>query len=46
MFAPADPAGKKPNTCYVVLTVKNGQWVRKDTPATSFRCGKFFYYKP
>lgn len=46
MFAPADPAGKKPNTCYVVLTVSGGQWVRKDTPATSFRCGGYFYYKP
>jgi ABC-type branched-subunit amino acid transport system substrate-binding protein len=45
MFAPADPAGKKPNSCYVVLTVVNGQWQRKDTPATSFRCGKYFYYK-
>jgi ABC-type branched-subunit amino acid transport system substrate-binding protein len=46
MFAPADPAGKKPNSCYVVLTVVNGQWQRKDTPATSFRCGAYFYYKP
>jgi ABC-type branched-subunit amino acid transport system substrate-binding protein len=46
MFASADPAGKKPNTCYVVLTVKHGVWVRKDTPATSFRCGGYFYYKP
>jgi ABC-type branched-subunit amino acid transport system substrate-binding protein len=45
MFAPADPAGKKPNSCYIVLTVVNGQWQRKDTPATSFRCGSFFHYK-
>lgn len=46
MFATADPAGKKPNTCYIVLTVTGGKWVRKDTPATSFRCGGYFYYKP
>jgi len=46
MFAKADPAGKKPNTCYVILTISGGKWVRKDTPATSFRCGGFYYYKP
>ena len=45
MFAKADPAGKGPNSCYVVLNVVNGQWVRKDTPATGFRCGGFYHYK-
>lgn len=46
MFAPSDPSGKKPATCYVVLQVVKGQWVRKDTPATAFRCDKpYFYYK-
>jgi ABC-type branched-subunit amino acid transport system substrate-binding protein len=45
MFAKADPAGKKPNTCYVVLRVVHGAWVRTDTPATGFRCGGYFYYK-
>lgn len=46
MFAKADPAGKKPNTCYIVLRVVKGAWQRTDTPATSFRCGGYFYYKP
>ena len=45
MFAKADPAGKQPNTCYVVLKVSKGQWVRTDTPATSFRCGGFYHYR-
>ena len=45
MFAKADPAGKQPNTCYIVLRVVKGQWVRTDTPATSFRCGGFYHYK-
>jgi branched-chain amino acid transport system substrate-binding protein len=46
MFAPSDPAGKKPSTCYVVLQVTRAQWVRKDTPASSFRCdAPYFYYK-
>ena len=45
MFAKADPAGKQPNTCYVVLRVVKGQWVRTDTPATSFRCGGFYHYR-
>ena len=46
MFAKADPAGKKPNTCYVVLKVVHATWQRTDTPATGFRCGGYFYYKP
>jgi ABC-type branched-subunit amino acid transport system substrate-binding protein len=47
MFAPTDPASKKPATCYIVLQVVKGQWQRKDTPATSFRCDAgYFYYKP
>ncbi|MCU1601951.1 MAG: hypothetical protein JWO22_2660 [Frankiales bacterium] len=45
MFAKADPAGKGPNSCYVVLTIVNGVWQRKDTPATGFRCGAFYHYK-
>ncbi|MDX6267291.1 MAG: hypothetical protein QOD70_2031 [Frankiales bacterium] len=45
MFAASDPAGKKPSTCYVVLKVVQGAWQRTDTPATSFRCGGYYYYK-
>ena len=45
MFAKADPAGKGPNSCYIVLNIVNGTWQRKDTPATGFRCGGFFHYK-
>ena len=46
MFAPSDPASKKPATCYVVLRIDNGAYRRLDTPADRFRCdGRFFYVR-
>ncbi|MDT7570240.1 MAG: hypothetical protein QOE05_414 [Actinomycetota bacterium] len=45
MLAPADPAGKKPPTCWLGAQVKNGKWVRM-TPAKGFRCdGPYYYFK-
>ncbi len=47
MFAPSDPSGKKPATCYVVLRIVHGEFHRVDTPARAFRCdGGYFYAKP
>jgi ABC-type branched-subunit amino acid transport system substrate-binding protein len=45
MLAPADPAAKKPPTCWLGAQVKGGKWVRM-TPAKGFRCdGPYYYYK-
>jgi ABC-type branched-subunit amino acid transport system substrate-binding protein len=38
MVIPAGPASKRPGTCYLVVTVKGGRYVRTD-PASGFRCG-------
>lgn len=43
LLAPANPAGKKPATCWILTQVKNGKFVRVDTPATGYRCdGTYF----
>ena len=45
MLAPADPAGKKPPTCWLGAQVKGGKWVRM-TPGKGYRCdGPYYYYK-
>ena len=48
MFALSDPSSKKPATCYVVMKVVNQKFQRVDTPASTFRCDKgyYFYKKP
>ena len=43
MLAPANPAGKKPPTCWLLTVVKNGQFVRTD-PQKGFRCDGPYYY--
>jgi len=44
MFAPGNPAGKVPPTCYVMAQVHDGQFQRVDTPTGTFRCdGSYFY---
>ncbi|MEO6203836.1 MAG: ABC transporter substrate-binding protein, partial [Mycobacteriales bacterium] len=43
MLAPADPAGKKPPTCWLGAVVKSGKWTRV-TPANGFRCDGSYYY--
>jgi ABC-type branched-subunit amino acid transport system substrate-binding protein len=43
ILAEADPAGKHAARCWLFSQVKNGQWVRVDTPAKAFRCdGGYF----
>ena len=43
MLAPADPAGKKPPTCYVLAQITNGVYQRVDMPAGRvYRCGTDF----
>jgi ABC-type branched-subunit amino acid transport system substrate-binding protein len=37
-FAPADPAAKKGSGCYVIFTIKSGEYVRTDSPTKGFRC--------
>ncbi|MBK5307993.1 MAG: ABC transporter substrate-binding protein [Frankiaceae bacterium] len=45
MIAPANPAGKKPPTCWLGAQVKGGKWVRI-TPDKGFRCdGPYYYFK-
>jgi hypothetical protein len=45
LIATANPAEKKPPTCWLGAQVKNGKWVRV-TPAKGFRCdGPYYYYK-
>lgn len=43
LLAEANPAGKKPATCWVLTQVKDGKYIRVDSPATGFRCdGAYF----
>jgi ABC-type branched-subunit amino acid transport system substrate-binding protein len=43
LLAPANPAGKKPATCWILTVVKGGKFQRVDTPATGYRCdGTYF----
>ena len=43
-MAPAGPAAKRPATCYIILQVHNGKWVRYDSPSPGFRCNDGGYY--
>jgi ABC-type branched-subunit amino acid transport system substrate-binding protein len=43
LIAPGNPAGKKPPNCWLLLTVRNGQWQRV-SPAKGFRCDGPYYY--
>ncbi len=43
LLAEANPAGKKPATCWVLTQVKDGKYIRVDSPASGFRCdGAYF----
>ena len=44
LLAPANPAGKKPATCWILNVVKNGKFVRVDTPTDKFRCDGSYHY--
>ena len=43
LLAAADPADKKPATCWILNVVKNGKFVRVDSPASTFRCDGTYY---
>ena len=43
LLAPSNPAGKKPPSCWLLQTVKNGVWQRV-SPAKGFRCDGPYYY--
>ncbi|HMC53304.1 MAG TPA: ABC transporter substrate-binding protein, partial [Acidimicrobiales bacterium] len=44
LMAVADPAAKAPPTCYVIVRVQGGKFVRVDDPPGAFRCdGQYFF---
>ncbi len=45
MVSPTNPAQKKPSGCFVMATIKNGQYVRV-LPKTGFDCDTKFFYAP
>ncbi|HLI55130.1 MAG TPA: ABC transporter substrate-binding protein [Acidimicrobiales bacterium] len=44
LVAPGDPATKTPPTCFVLIDVKNGQFVRDPATPTGFKCSPAGYY--
>ncbi|MFN2539210.1 MAG: ABC transporter substrate-binding protein [Mycobacteriales bacterium] len=47
MFAPANPAEKKPALCWILDKVVNGKFVRQSpSPSTGFNCTGASYYPP
>ncbi len=46
LFAPANPAGKVPATCWILSVIKNHQFVRIDSPAAKYRCDGGYYNNP
>lgn len=43
VIAPANPADKKPPTCYVLNKIEGGKFVRLETPPNAYRCdGSYF----
>jgi ABC-type branched-subunit amino acid transport system substrate-binding protein len=44
MLAPAGPASKRPPSCFIVINVQNGKFVRADPP-TGFICNQGDYFR-
>jgi ABC-type branched-subunit amino acid transport system substrate-binding protein len=38
LLAPSDPGSKQPASCYIMIQVQGGKFVRYDSPPTGFRC--------
>jgi ABC-type branched-subunit amino acid transport system substrate-binding protein len=38
LIAPINPAGKVPTSCFMVVTIENGQWKRVEPAGSGFRC--------
>jgi ABC-type branched-subunit amino acid transport system substrate-binding protein len=45
ILAPANPAGKKPATCWILTQVKGGKYIRVDSPANGFRCDGTYFFR-
>jgi branched-chain amino acid transport system substrate-binding protein len=46
-LTPADPAGKQPPTCYLIVKVQGGKFTRVDNPPNAFRCdGRYVLIQP
>jgi ABC-type branched-subunit amino acid transport system substrate-binding protein len=43
LMAPADTGAKKPSSCYLILQIQNGKYVKVDDPPTGFRCDAPYY---
>jgi hypothetical protein len=48
MIAAADPSGKKPATCWMILTIKDGKYQRVQPTDKGFTCnpGDYYYVTP
>jgi ABC-type branched-subunit amino acid transport system substrate-binding protein len=44
LVAPGDPATKTPPTCFVLIDVQNGQFVRDPATPSGFKCSPAGYY--
>jgi ABC-type branched-subunit amino acid transport system substrate-binding protein len=45
MMTPTDIASKASSTCYLLLQIRGGKYVKVDDPPTGYRCdGSFFHY--
>jgi ABC-type branched-subunit amino acid transport system substrate-binding protein len=44
LIAPANPAQKKPASCYVMMQIKNGNFVRTQPAKSGFSCNSTYYY--
>ena len=43
-IAPAGPGAKRPATCYIILQVQHGKFVRYDSPPPGYRCNDGGYW--
>jgi len=46
LLAPANPAQKKPASCYVMMQIKNGNYQRTQPSTSGFSCNSSYYYAP
>jgi ABC-type branched-subunit amino acid transport system substrate-binding protein len=46
LMAAADPAAKKPSSCFLMAQIKNGNFVREDPKGSGYDCKASFYYVP
>jgi hypothetical protein len=46
LLAPANPAQKKPASCYVMMQIKNGKYQRTQPTTSGFSCNSSYYYAP